>query len=133
MALVVYCVVLLIIPLTYLHVEDLLLDNSILMDLAHQETDLLVLIHEALFVHLRNLTDHLYRPVDRICDQLIDQTNERVFPDVMALKPCLLSLALLASAICTLRRYSFRKGRTLPQTIFCYRLFEHSPPLLYSL
>jgi hypothetical protein len=98
--------------------------------LAHQETDLLILIHEVLFAHLCNVTDHLCSPVDRICGPPLARAALKLFQDFMALKPCLLSLALLASAFYTVRRYSITKGKTLPQTIFCYRLFDHSPPFL---
>ena len=40
-ALVLYCIVLTILPLSNLHVEDLLPDTNILTDLVHQETDYL--------------------------------------------------------------------------------------------
>jgi hypothetical protein len=133
MALLVYCAVLTIMPLSNLHVEDLLSNTNLLADLVHQKTDLLVLIHEVLFAHFRNLTDHLYRPVDRICGHLIDQTSEWHVADGMALRPSFFSLGLLASAFYSVRRYSLRKSKTQPHTIFCYRLFEHSPPILYSL
>lgn len=133
MVLVLYCVVLSIIPLSNLHVEDLLPDTNLLTNQSHQEIDLLVLIHEALFTHLCNITDHLYRAVDRMSDYLTDQTSERLFPDVMALKPCLMSLALLAYAFYAARRYLLKRSSALPQTTFCYQLFDHSPPSLTSL
>jgi len=133
MALVLYCTVLLIIPLSYLHLENLLQDNTILTNQEHQEINLLVIIHEVLFAHLRNITDHLSRSAERAFEQLIDQTPELLFPDVTALRPCLLSLALLSYVLYTVRRYIAQKGKALPHTVFCYRLFDHSPPHLFSL
>ncbi len=131
MALVLYCIVLTIIPLAKLHVEDLLPDRALLTSQSHQETDLVVLIHQVFFAHLCNISDHFMRSVKRIFYCLIDHTGERLFPEGIALKLCLLSLALLAYVSYAARRYSSKRGNAFPQTIFCYRLFEHSPPSLY--
>lgn len=131
--LVLYCVVLTIIPLSNLHVEDILPDTNFLTSQSHQKTDLLVFIHEALFVHLCNMTDHLNRSVNRISDHLTYQTSESLFPCAMALKPRLLSLAILAYAFYLARGYLVKRNTALPQTTFCYQLFDHSPPFLNSL
>jgi len=130
-ALVLYCVVLTIIPLTNLHVEDIHPDTYLLMSQLHQETDLVVLIHEVLFAHLRNIAEHFNRLPDRAFN-LIEQESERRFPHYMTLKLCLLSLGIMAYMSYGARRDSLNWGKTLPQTIFCYRLFGHSPPPLYS-
>ncbi len=132
-AVLVYCAVLVIIPLSYLHVEDLLPITDLLTSQSPHQTDLIILIHEALFAHLCNTTDYLYGSVDRLFDQFIVQPSERHSPDLMALKKCLLLLSLLVYALYAVRRYSRKRGKTLPQTIFCYRLFDHSPPFLFSL
>ncbi len=132
-ALVVYCAVLVIIPLSYLHVEDLFPIIGFLALETHQETDILVLIHEALFAHLCNTTDYLNGSVDRLCDQFIVQANAMLSLDIMAPKKFLQLLALLVSVLYAVRRYAIKRGKALPQTIFCYRLFDHSPPFLFSL
>lgn len=131
MALVLYCLVLAIIPLTNLHVEDLPLDTYLLSSQRHQETDLVILIHEVLFAHLRNISDHLTRSVNGICHCLMDQPGQRLFPYGSALKLCLLPVALLSYVSCSARRYSSKGDNSPPQTIFCHRLFVHSPPSLY--
>lgn len=126
---VLYSIVLLMIPISNLHVEGLLLPFSyVVSDNYYHETDLLILIHEILFVHLSDLTDYLYRSVELSIDHFIVCVSDKNCLDHTNGIPCLLSSALLPCFIYTLRRYSVKRKKTLPQTEFSFRLFEHSPP-----
>lgn len=132
MALVLYCTILLLIPLSYLHIEKSLQDINILTNSQYQDNGLLVLIHEALFAHLCNITDHRNSEAGRILDYLVDQTSKGLFPDAMALQLYLLLPVLQTYFFSAVRICSLRRRKALPHTIFCPRLFEHSPPFFYS-
>lgn len=131
--LVFYCAVLTIMPLSCLHVEDLLPATALLTSQAHLQTDLIVLIHEALYAHLRNATDYLFGSVAWLFDQLIFQMSETLFLDGVGMTESLLSLNVLVAVLSMALKYVYKRGKTLSRTILCYRLFLHSPPALYSL
>ena len=130
-ALVLYSVILIIMPLTFLHVEDTF---SITAFLASQSypVNLIVLIHEALFAHLRNAADYLYGSLGWLFDQLAASTSERLFLCDSALQLHFLTLVFWMNVVCRALRYVYKRGKALSQTISCFRLFLHSPPLLHS-
>ncbi|MBI5848819.1 MAG: hypothetical protein HZB31_12905 [Nitrospirae bacterium] len=127
-ALIVYCAVLAIMPLSYLHIEEFFPVTALLTSPSHQETDPVVLIHEVLFAHLRNITEQQNRQFDRLFN-ITEHGSERLLLNVSVLKLGLLSL-ILAYVFNAAWRYSFERGKALPQVFFSYQFPYHSPPSL---
>ena len=134
MALVIYCLILSIIPLSNLHMEGSFLPAEYLLtERTSHETDLMILIHEVLFAYLCHTMEHLYSQTDRVPENLIGPTSENLPFDIMALMPYRMLLALFTFASYVARRFSLRHVNAVLQPVFCYRLIYHSPPFPHSL
>jgi len=126
-ALLLYCIILSVIPLSDLHVEYCEPSTILVSSPECENNDLVVFIHELLSIHLSNAADYHYRAVVR--SSHFGMRTDMALPVASDVDRYDALMVLLSLALC-LRRYLYHdmtKGSALSLRYF--RFLTHSPPL----